>query len=45
LVRGQFANPEEGKRPPLEADTRGLVETQIEKTVCVLQLTVDSVEP
>jgi hypothetical protein len=27
-ARGQFGNPEEGERPPLEAVTRKLVKTQ-----------------
>jgi hypothetical protein len=32
-ARGQFGNPEEVERPPLEAVTRGLVKTQkAEKT-------------
>jgi hypothetical protein len=35
-ARGQFGNPEEGERPPLEAVTRRLVKTQqTEKTYCV----------
>jgi hypothetical protein len=34
---GQFENPEEGERPPLEAGIRGLVRRQqTEKTKCVL---------
>jgi hypothetical protein len=34
-ARGQFGNPEEGKRPPFEAATKQrLVKT--EKTLCVL---------
>jgi hypothetical protein len=35
--RGWFGNPEEGKRPPLEAVTRGLVKRQqTENTKCML---------
>jgi hypothetical protein len=34
--RGQFGNPEEGERPPLEAVTRGLVKTRLTKKIkCV----------
>jgi hypothetical protein len=36
-ARGQFGNPEEGKRPPFEAVTRLLVKTQqTEKTQYML---------
>jgi hypothetical protein len=36
-AQGQFGNPEEGERSPLEAVTRGLVKIQqTEKTQCVL---------
>jgi hypothetical protein len=35
VARGQFENPEEGDRPPLGADTRGLLKTrQGEKILC-----------
>jgi hypothetical protein len=34
-ARGEFGNPEEGERPPLEAATKQRLEKN-EKTLCVL---------
>jgi hypothetical protein len=32
-VRGQFGNPNEGERPPLEAVTTGLVKAQLTENI------------
>jgi hypothetical protein len=32
-VQGQFGNAEEGKHPPLETVTRGLVKTQLTEKI------------